>query len=235
LVIAFRIIMIFDVVPVKAIVKRFHTWNNWPQQLKEVAKGTPIVFTNSYQRASQAWFYTGTPAYSLNSYQERRSNYNFWPIEDSLLGKPVYIMDIYGMDRFYDSIKARIWTVGYKYDSSFQSFARVMLKPGQNKYSIGANESLTLQLKVQMPDYYKTYLQQHLHIDKPVKVGVFQKRDWIKDVETPLTLQQIAKQPQIQLSLPLQLPKGEYFLRIAIGTSFDVYTHNSDKIPITVH
>ena len=119
LVFAFRLLMIFDVVQAKAVVQKFHAYKDWPQELKTIIKETPIVFSNSYQRASKAWFYTGNRAYSQSSYTERRSNYNFWPVEDSLLGKGVYFMDIYDVQRFPDSLQARLWPIGYRYDSIF--------------------------------------------------------------------------------------------------------------------
>jgi hypothetical protein len=56
--------------------------------MKEKLEGLPVVFNSSYQRASKFWFYSGQMTYSLNLYKERENNYNFWPVEDSLLGKP---------------------------------------------------------------------------------------------------------------------------------------------------
>ena len=91
--------------------------------MREKTKGLPVVFSNSYQRASKYWFYSGQPTYSLNLYKERKNNYNFWPLEDSLLGKPVYYLDKYDLWRFKDSLQTSIGWVGYKYDSSFASFA----------------------------------------------------------------------------------------------------------------
>jgi 4-amino-4-deoxy-L-arabinose transferase-like glycosyltransferase len=95
LVVCFRVIMIVDLVPASAIVERYHAWKNWPQELKKKTGGLPVVFNNSYQRASKYWFYTGQMTYSANKFDDRRNNYNFWPVEDLLLGRPVYIMDIY--------------------------------------------------------------------------------------------------------------------------------------------
>ncbi|MEI9909614.1 MAG: hypothetical protein WDO71_08025 [Bacteroidota bacterium] len=95
-----RIIMIADVLPVKEIQTRYHAWKEWPRQMKEKTKGLPVVFSNSYQRASKYWFYSGQTTYSQNWYRERRNNYNFWPIEDSLLGKPVYFLDKHLLYRF---------------------------------------------------------------------------------------------------------------------------------------
>lgn len=234
LVFIFRLLMIVDLVPAKPVVKMFHAWKGWPAEMKGAIGETPIVFSNSYQRASKSWFYTGNIAYSQSSYKERRSNYNFWPVEDSLLGKPVYFMDIYDVHRFPDSLQARLWPVGYRYDSAFHSFAKVTLKPQQPEYAVKENQTFTILFNVQMPPHYKAYLQQYPHVDMPVKVGVFQGRDWVKDVELPLTLQRLVTAPAVQLPLNLALPAGNYFLRVAIGSSTGIFTHNSDKIDVTI-
>ena len=232
LVLLLRTIMIVDLVPAKAVVQKFHAWKGWPDSLKTKTGGLPLVFNNSYQRASKTWFYTGQPTYSLNYYTERRNNYNFWPVEDSMLGKPVYIMDIYNLEQFDDSVQARLWKVGLKKDSSFHSFARVMLYTMQHLDDLKAGKPFGLTLLVSMPVHYRNFLQQHPGIDMPLKIGVFQKRDWVKDLPVTLTLRQLAAAPSI--SVPVQLPAGDYFLRVAIGTSTAVFTHNSDKINIKV-
>ena len=64
-----RIVMIVDILPVKAVRERYHAWKDWPRVMKEKTKGLPIVFENSYQRASKYWFYTGQMSYSLNYLQ----------------------------------------------------------------------------------------------------------------------------------------------------------------------
>jgi hypothetical protein len=232
LVLAVRVIMIADIVPAKAVVQRFHAWKDWPEALRKKTGGSPLVFNNSYQRASKTWFYTGQPTYSLNHYRERRNNYNFWPIEDSMLGRPVYILDIYNLETFDDSLQAKLWKIGMNKDSSFRSFARIMLRSKRVPGNMKAGETILLQLQVSMPDHYRAYLQQHPEVNYPVKVGVFQNRDWVQDIETPLRLQDLWKQEQV--SVPIRLPAGDYFLRVAIGTSTTVFTHNSDKINLQV-
>src|SRR5690606_6912783 len=109
-----RLVMIADFIPLKAIKERYHSWKEWPQEMREKTGGLPIVFSNSYQRASKYWVYSGQTTYSQNWYRERKNNYHFWPIEDSLLGKPVYFPDIYDMHRFPDSLQPPIGWVGYR-------------------------------------------------------------------------------------------------------------------------
>ncbi|HVG40112.1 MAG TPA: hypothetical protein VM888_00775, partial [Chitinophagaceae bacterium] len=229
-----RFVIIADILPVKAIIKRYHAWKGWPQELKQKTKGLPIVFNNSYQRASKTWFYTGQKTYSLNNYRDRRNNYNFWPIEDSMLGKPVYTMDIYDIPTYQDSVKARLWNVGISYDSTFYSFAKIIFQPQKTGYTTTLNDSLKISFDLSLPAYYKTFLVQHPGINPPLLIGVFEGQKWIKDLSIPYNLQQLIQQQINEVTIQPQLPKGDYILRFAVKSYRNLYTHNSDKIKLQV-
>jgi len=238
-----RVIMIEDILPVKAVRERYHSWKDWPAIMKEKTQGLPVVFSNSYQRASKYWFYTGQMTYSQNIYKGRRNNYNFWPIEDSLLGKPVYLLDKYGLERFKDSLNTPIGWIGYRYDSSLASFAKIRI--GASVRSVQPN-GYDLLGEAFVPPLYEKYIEQHPNLKATVIVGVFDKQGWIKDCLTDLTLEQLvygqfykqgpmaAKKGTFLIGINPQLPKGKYYLRFAIGVGDYYPTHNSEKIPLTV-
>jgi hypothetical protein len=232
LVLGFRIIMIADVLPVQAITERYHAWKGWPQELAQKTANAPVVFNNSYQRASKYWFYTGQMTYSLNKFDDRRNNYNFWPVEDSLLGKAVYIMDIYGVENFRDSIKTPLYTVGYKYDSTYHSFAKI--KFSSRDYKVKSSDSLPLNFSVAVPPHYKSYLAQHENVDAKVAVAFFDGQKMIKYVELPFTLQQVLKKNILAATVFAGLTAGNYFIRFGIMSDSDLYTHNSEKIKLKV-
>ncbi len=232
-VLIFRLCMVIDILPVGAFIERFHAWKKWPQQLKKNTRHLPVVFKNSYQRASQYWFHTGQPAYSLNDYRERMNNYNFWPVGDSLLGRTVYVMDIYHLDSFTDSIQARIWKVGFTADSSFHSFARVWIECERFNSAFHESDSLVLHLRVNMPEYYKNYLSRHSEIDEPIIVSFFKGKEWLKDVNPGCTLQALARNLQQIIIFPY-LEKGKYYLLFAVKSSTDLFTCNSEKIGISI-
>lgn len=236
LVVAARVLMVVDLVPAKAVAHRFHQYDQWPEVLRERTKGMPLVLNSSYQKASKYWFYSGQPTYSLNAYTSRRNNYNFWPVEDSLLGRAVYIWDANDSLAVKDSIPsaAGIGMIRYSYDSSFHSFTKIMLEPEERNYTIGENQKLSIKVDISVPPHYRSYLQQHPQLDFPVKVGVFEKNSFVKDVPLDITLQELVQKESHSFDLPLQLKKGEYFLRFAIGSDAGWYTHNSGKINVEV-
>jgi hypothetical protein len=234
LVLIFRICMVIDILPVNAFRERFHEWKNWPKQLKEKTHNLPVVFKSSYQRASQYWFHTGQLAYSLNDYRERMNNYNFWPIEDSILGKTVYVMDIHGLNFFTDSIQARMWKVGFSRDSGFYSFSRLWIKCEHFNSAFHKNDSLILHLRATMPEYYNNYLLHHPEIDEPIIVSFFKGKEWLEDINLNSSLQAFARNSMQQIIISPHLEKGTYVLLFAVKSSAELFTRNSEKISVIV-
>ncbi|MDZ4795812.1 MAG: glycosyltransferase family 39 protein [Bacteroidota bacterium] len=235
LVLVARVIMIEDLLPIKAIQQRYHAWKEWPAQMKEKTKGFPVVFSNSYQRASKYWFYTGQMTYSQNIYKGRRNNYNFWPIEDSLLGKPVYLLDLYDLWRFPDSLKTTVGLIGFGYDSSFISFGKVQFETVRKSYTIKTQDTaLVLNFNLVMPPAYKEMIITTPNLKDTTQLGVFNAKGWIKDINTSLSLRELVNNPSGQITINPGLAPGKYFLRFAIRSGYYYPTHNSEKIALIV-
>lgn len=232
LVIAFRVVMIADVLPAQAIRERYHGWSGWQEELKENTKGLPVVFNNSYQRASKYAFYNGVTTYSLNKFDERRNNYNFWPIEDSLLGKPVYVMDIYDVENFQNRIKTPLYTIGYSYDSSYHSFSKIMFKAEEK--TVRSSDSLTVDFTIDVPAHYRNYLVQHPEVDQKIALAFFDGQKMVKYIELTFTLQDVLKKNIRRLGVLSGLQKGNYFMRFGIMSDSGLFTHNSEKIKLEV-
>lgn len=231
-----RIVMILDILPVKEIQQRYHAWRNWPQMMKQKTNGLPIVFENSYQRASMYWFYSGQMSYSLNWYRERRNNYNFWPLEDSLLGKPVFILDIHNLDSFQNKVITALDTIGYKYDSSFASFAKAKAVMNPGKLAVKTGEKASIFLRFLMPEHYESFLISHPQSSTQIVAGVFDKKGWLQDIPINYSLRELVQMKGSGIILDTSpLPAGKYYMIfsiLSIGTLTP--THNSDKIELRV-
>lgn len=227
-----RVVMVFDLVPAKVAKERFHQYHQWPQQLSKRTGGLPVALSSSYQLASQYWYHSGDPAYSVNEYIRRRNNYNFWPLEDSMLGKPAVLF--VAKEAAQDSIQTPNFMLYYATDSAFHAFGKIMLHPAKKAYRLAFEQPLMITATATVPDHYRAYLQQHPEVNAPLKIGVFQKNTFLFDLPLHVTLQQLVQHPAQRFFLPLNLEKGTYFLRFAIGSDGGWYTHNSDKIPVVV-
>ena len=57
-----------------------------------VTKNTPVLYANSYQKASKHLFYTGNISYSLNNYLKRKNHYDIIDLSENFHNKTVYIV-----------------------------------------------------------------------------------------------------------------------------------------------
>jgi hypothetical protein len=83
----------------------FHQNEKRSAAIKEKAGDLPVIFLDSYQKASKYWFYTGTMSFSLNTHLYRRNNFVFWPVENYLQGNPVYAVISKDSTWFSDTIQ----------------------------------------------------------------------------------------------------------------------------------
>jgi hypothetical protein len=229
-----RIAMIMDILPVKEIQGRFHSWKLWPGEMRERTKGLPVVFSNSYQRASKYWFYSGQMTFSQNWYVNGRNNYNFWPVEDSLLGKAVYFLDIHRVYRFLDSLKTPIGWIGYQYDPSLASFVKVNIATDKKLYTIKEGDELTINCRFEIPEHYSSFIYTHNITNDTTRIGLFNERGWKKEIATPFTLKEMNEKKEAVLKVDPALPKGSYYFRFTIKCGAYNSTHNSEKIKLEV-
>lgn len=70
----------------------FETHGNkmWVGNLKELSGGIPVVFENSYRRASMYQFYSGIPSISVNNAHYRKNQYSIDGSEALVQGKKVF-------------------------------------------------------------------------------------------------------------------------------------------------
>ena len=230
LIIAARIYLVVDIGPDNSTKGRFRN-KAWAKTIAEKTGDVPVVFYNSYQRASLFWFYSGKPSHSHNSYTDRKSNYNFWPSESNLLGKKVFIADIYGMQTFSDSVKTKKGWVGFSFDSIYAALGNIKIIPGKESVIL-YNNSLTMKITLEMPENYQSFLQTYPAIQTELVAGVFNGKNLLKEYKTGITAQQVAKQNNsidIQLT---NLPKGGTEIRFGIRSKNYFPTHNSETIHV---
>lgn len=231
-----RISMIVDIIPLKAIKERFHSWKEWPAEMKERTKGFPIVFNNSYQRASKYWFYTGQKTLSLNLYHKRKNNYNFWPVEESMLAKPVYLLDIYPISNPDDSLETAVGMIRYRYDSSFLSFETFEV-PFSPTTKIRQGDSLRVRYggKPIGQGEQLSYLRKGDQIGLRVHLVFFNGRDIVAEIPVTLDFERInRKGDDLFFSVKPELPKGRYQIMLSFAVPGHNPTHNSRKVDLVI-
>lgn len=151
LIFSVRIFMILDGPLIKNLPKdEFHYNREWTKTVKENAHGLPVVFTNSYQRASKYWFYTGDTAFSLNTHLYRRSNYNFWPLEMQLQNKEVFVVGSKGTADLTQELNSGNKEFSVDTIQHFSSFSQVILSQSSLSFD-KANLTIAATLNVDAP------------------------------------------------------------------------------------
>jgi len=237
LIIAGRLYLVLNIGPDNSFKGRFHNNKSWAKAIKEKTGDIPVVFYNSYQRASLYWFYSGVPSHSHNAYWERRNNYNFWPTETNLLGKKVFIADIYDIQKFSDSVKTKKGTVGISLDTMYAALGGVNIIA--DRYAIMPDEVdpgfFILHISAEIPENYLSFIKAHPEINTDLVVGIFNGKKLIKEIDLKVTAQQIGnwKEPFSVMveekDVPGTIPD---VVRFGIRSKYYPPTHNSEKISL---
>lgn len=231
-----RIVMVADILPFKPVKKQFHAWKEWPQQMKEKTNGLPVVFNSSYQLASQYQFHTGQIAYSLNYYKSRKNQFNYIPVDNYILGKPVWFFDSYNLADFKDTVHTPAADIGYRYDSFFVSFPRMEFIPEAGTYRVKAGQSLLLGGKINMPYTYAKFISETpKELKDTLRIAVFSKKGWVKDIITTIRLREVYRDLSFNIPLDPALPAGRYELLFAVNCGVYPPVSNSRKVPLVIY
>ena len=231
LIISVRIYLMSDSKPIKAInTNEFEQNETWANQIKTFSGEMPVVFINSYQKASKYWFYSGVKAFSLNTPSYRRNNYNFWPIEKSLQGKPVYAISTYDPGFFTDSIVTTAGILRGKRIDSFFSYSGIQLKLNGKLRLDWGKKNIVADISVN--DRSKTAWIP----DGILGLQIFQKDQLIKSFDLfTLNTDNIQKTFSVKTSAPALLPPGKYLARLSISSGIPNYPSlNSTNLELVI-
>lgn len=237
LIMAGRLYLAVDIGPDNSTKGRFHNNKAWAMVVAQKTGDLPVVFNNSYQRASLFWFYSGKPSHSHNPYWDRRNNYNFWPTETNLLGKKVFIADVYGIHTFQDSVKTKKGWVGFRFDSSYTALGGMKLKIDKRYIQKPGTDSIfpTIKITPQIPELYKDFIRNHPRLHTELLIGVFKGKELVREFRMGITAQQLADQiNSFEASIAPLFPKGKYTVRLAIESNSYLPTHNSGSTEIII-
>lgn len=237
LIIAGRLYLAVDIGPDNSTKGRFHNNKTVAKALAEKTGDRPVIFSNSYQRASLFWFYSGKPSHSHNPYWDRRNNYDFWPTESNLLGKKIFFADVYGLHTFPDSVKTKKGWVGFRLDTMYAGLGGMKLEIKDRHLPKPGTDSIfpTIRITPRIPGLYKSFVRNHPEIHSELLIGIFKGKELVKEFRLGISGQQLADQSNpFEISLAPGLPKGKYRVRCAIESNGYLPTHNSNSVDIII-
>ncbi|MFL5746109.1 MAG: ArnT family glycosyltransferase [Niastella sp.] len=213
----------------------FHGNRKWTTEMRRQAGNLPVVFVNTYQRAAKYWFYTGTLAFSLNSPDYRRNNFNMWPIEDSLIGKTVY-MDVPDNNEGY---QRRFQLHGWRFpqdgvQEGYYSFSRVLFST--IRCTCLKQRSIQINTNVTIPKNYQALFQQPVYSGTPIWLVLYVNGDVHDFINTGITVKQLTgNKLSLTVTIPWNILKGAYTARLCIGSVIPGFpTINSTEFELTM-
>jgi hypothetical protein len=225
LVLLVRVYMILDIQALSFMPKdEFHQNREWAAAIKKKANGLPVVFTNSYQRASKYWFYAGDTSFSLNTYRYRRSNYNFWPMEEQLQGSRLMVFGSMGAAPMKDSVLTPRMKLAAETTDDFTSYGAVQLDGGD--LNMDEKGFVDVVLK---PGYGNRPIRERARVKQPEIILIIYRSGKQDPILFP-TGRIIGHDSEYQLNFQLKLPPLEekkYTIRWGLKGSFSEPTINS--------
>lgn len=225
LVLIVRIYMILDIQALSFMPKdEFHQNKEWAAAIKKKANGLPVVFTNSYQRASKYWFYAGDTSFSLNTHRYRRSNYNFWPMEEQLQGRRIMIFGSMGAAAMKDSVLTPRMQLAAETIDDFTSYGAVQLDGGD--LNVDEKGFVNVVLK---PDYGNRPIMERARVKHPEIILIIYRSGKQEPILIP-TGRIIGHDSEYTLIFRMKLPPLEekkYTIRWGLKGSFSEPTINS--------
>jgi len=231
LIIAARVVLMLEELPLNIKAKsEFHLWDKWANQIKEKAEGAPVVFMNSYQKASKYTYYTGEFAYSLNNFMYRKNQYDIWPFEDSLQGKKVFIIPNYPTQA--DSFRTAIGEkYNFRFIENFRSYNKVKIKVLNEKEIVDIPEdTVTLSIELKNIGSYTADFTSNPELPSNLCVNIYHKGIYQSTQLYPLKTSVIKPNEKFEQEIKFITRKeeGDYNFRVAIFTGWLPYGLNSD-------
>ena len=212
-----------------------HGNKEWAGIIKQRAKDNPVVFVNTYQLASKYWFYSGDTSLSLNGIRYRRSNYNFWPLDNITNTKSALVVSPYYYSYYSDTLYTPLGRTGTRVVAPFFCFPRVKLflknslviKNGKMQQNFLCVEIDAVSLQQILQSNLKNMHVRMYFLQDDKKVAVFFTDVLLKDLQHKM---------EYDISdVKFNLPKGEYEVKLSLPSSaiFDP-TLNSTSLEATV-
>jgi hypothetical protein len=220
LVLIARIYMLIDVQPLPFLKKdEFHKNQAWADSIHKKAGDHPVVFLSTYQRPSKYWFYSGQPAFSLNTINYRRNIFNFIPMEELLIGKSVAVVSSYNFGYYSDTIHTPRGLVGVNTVDSFYSFSKVKVTMPRKLFG-KTGEPVIVELDIAADGSELELFQSELYSDLPVEIYVLNEGQPHQTLSSGLRLGDIkALRQHLKASFTGNFTPGKYTLRLGIPSA----------------
>jgi len=218
----------------------YYGYHQWAKQLKQKAADSYVVFINGFQDASKYCYYTNSLkgfGYDIREY--RRTQFDIWPIEDSLQHQRIfYVMDFKG-GGIQDTINTVRGTWYGMWVADTRSFQRINILADKSKVKAAPGQVINFNLAITNPYTIPISFKNEGEPHELTMTACFIQKDVVKfEVNAGAGFNTIALQPNQTVHYPFALKapavKGKYDLVFSMRTTPFPGGRNSRAISFVV-
>ncbi|SEL06363.1 ArnT family glycosyltransferase [Parapedobacter koreensis] len=239
-----RVLLVYPLPGLSKIkgLKQFWGKEQFARQLHAIATDEPLIMDNGFQDISYYNFTNNTTkGFSYNTRHYRKTQYDYWPIEDSIRNHGAYFasstpIDV-GKQDSMDTEKGRLYIA---YIDSVRTYQKITItaKGIERQATTATLQQVTLEIYNPYSDTI-SFSNEGEKWDCFIEYGFtkhFFQQVAFEEISTDYRQLRIAPGESAMLSTPIRMPDspGDYALVFSIRTDPFVGSRNSKKIPISI-
>ncbi|HEY8928890.1 MAG TPA: glycosyltransferase family 39 protein [Mucilaginibacter sp.] len=221
--------------------KSYYGFKEWTHIVKERAGNNYVVMAEGFQNPSKYNYYTNSlKCFAYDSRYYRGTQYDIWPMEDSLQHKRVYYLTLSPIPGLTsDSIKIEAGTWYGNWVNDVRTYQKVTIETPQLKLETAPGVTTNFDLTITNPyDHAITFADSGYTHPVKLEYCIFKDVDLVAVKEGADSYKKISLQPgeSARYSFPVTSPnvKGNYNLVFSLRTDPFLGSKNSRVIKLTV-
>jgi hypothetical protein len=205
--------------------KSYYGFKEWTNAVKEKAGDAYVVMIEGFQNPSKYNYYTNSlKCFAYDTRYYRRTQYDIWPMEDSLQHKRVYFLSYYPIKGVTtDSIKlmAGNWYGGWVNDA--RTYQKVTIEPASVNITAAPGQKINFDLVIDDPYAFPiSFSDSGYSHPVALEACIFKGNDVISLQKAPGSFNRLMIKPgqKVKYVFPVDPPKakGNYELVFSIRT-----------------
>lgn len=165
----------------------FHNWDLWAYEIAEKAQNKPVVFLNSYQKASKYIYYTKNLAHSYNGVNYRKNQFDLWDTETKIQGKNVLIVSSRNSPNF-SLIETAVGDFYISELENFRSYNKVEIEVLNDEWTFEANKTYPLKVQLTNNFPFSVDFKENKDFSVEIVVSLIKHKQLVEEQRFPLKL-----------------------------------------------
>lgn len=224
-------------------VANYYGYQSWAKSIEKAAAGHPVIFQDGFQAPSYYNFYTNSlKGFGYNSYGYRKTQFDIWPLEDSLQFKKVlYLLDrpAQGDEHTQIEISTNKGPLYGRFIEPARLYQKLQFSPEYYDENWSAAESRNTTLLIHNPyDQEVDFSDLEGQAEIELLYGFYEQGQvvQVKSITEAYKQIKIPAKGSVRFTVGIQAPRkpGKYKLFIAVRTAPFPGSRNSGMINMNV-